>query len=292
MSTPYTYTVSTDTANGLLVPLKLHDEVAAAGLTSATYENVVPDFPSDAFDVNFDGAISAGDKTTLDGIVAAHDGVPLPVPGPDTVSIEPIIGGQKMDVDGVSFSAAADVWHSEVYVMPEPLHVDGLPANWKHCLPGDYAWIVVIHPQSASPDVQANSGQTDVTLANSGLADVFDPANGAKYMEFWNGTALVEVVKIASRSGAVITLASNLQETHATGITLHARYDGFAPVRGTHGLDGGFRLLNSDSMLLRNEIGITAAIPAGLHLCARLRTTTAAGTRDFTINYIFRKPAV
>jgi len=209
-----------------------------------------------------------------------------------TVEITPVAGGSKMDVDGVFLSAIAGAWARADYTMPESLHVQGVYAHWKNCLGGDYAWIVVTHPQLATPAVQADAGQADVNVGAPALAAVFDPTNGARYLEFWNAAddTLIEVVKIASVSGSVVTLASNLQETHATDVTLRARFDGFSPVRGTHGLDGGFRLLNSATMLLRNEIGITAILPAGLILSLRLRTSVVVGAREMAVSYIFRKP--
>jgi len=207
-----------------------------------------------------------------------------------SVEITPVAGGSKMDIDGHGLTATADQWGRVDYTMSEALHVQGVHAQWKGTFLGDYAWIAVTHPTVGNPAVQADAAQADVDMG--AYSAVFDPANGAKYMEFWSAddVTLLEVRRIASISGTVLTLDSNLQLTHATDVNVRARYDGFSPVRGTHGLDGGFRLLNSGEMLLRNEIGITNAIPAGLNLSLRVRTAADVGERSVAISYIFRKP--
>ena len=71
MTTKYTYTISTQTANGKVQPGKLHAEIVEASLPG--FIGVRPG-GADQEIMEFSVALSAEDKTTLDGIVAAHTG--------------------------------------------------------------------------------------------------------------------------------------------------------------------------------------------------------------------------
>ncbi len=68
----YTYSIANDTANGLVHSGRLH---VAEIATSAIVEPIAGiHTEGDVLDIEFPNALSAGDKTVLDGIVAAHDG--------------------------------------------------------------------------------------------------------------------------------------------------------------------------------------------------------------------------
>ena len=69
MSVNYPYTISTEFSNGVL-PNKLKEEVEE-GISSATCELI--ETSNDTCNIWFNVAISSGDETVLDGIVAAHD---------------------------------------------------------------------------------------------------------------------------------------------------------------------------------------------------------------------------
>lgn len=73
MSYP-TYSEDNDTANGAAHEGKLHDELAALGITSAEFLGVSHE--GDVITVLCDQEPSAADKTAIDNAVAAHDGVP------------------------------------------------------------------------------------------------------------------------------------------------------------------------------------------------------------------------
>lgn len=80
----YTYSVADDTANGAVADKKLHDEVAVATVApmggSADIDKALNGVSIDGDDIHieFVAEPSAESKTNLDGIVAAHDGVPYP----------------------------------------------------------------------------------------------------------------------------------------------------------------------------------------------------------------------
>lgn len=76
MATTYTYTISTETANDAVADNKLEDEINAdSGLAAKVLEGLFANRNTDVLSIVFTTALSAGEETTLDGIVLAHDGV-------------------------------------------------------------------------------------------------------------------------------------------------------------------------------------------------------------------------
>lgn len=73
----YPYVISTAFPNGTVAPDVLTDQINDSSISSSTldYINVRITGP-DTCDIWFDAALSGADQTTLDGLVAAHDGVP------------------------------------------------------------------------------------------------------------------------------------------------------------------------------------------------------------------------
>ena len=97
-ATKYTYSISTD-FTGLLsgydVPAtdKLESEIQTSAIVTALdYINT----SGDDCDIWFKDALSAGDETILDGLVAAHDGVPLV--SPDNVVLSTPGGVANVDL--------------------------------------------------------------------------------------------------------------------------------------------------------------------------------------------------
>jgi len=77
VATKYTYSIAGDTAQAKLVPGKLGEEIGESSIVIALdYINS----SGDVLDVWMKDSLSAGDETILDGVVAAHDGVPLANP--------------------------------------------------------------------------------------------------------------------------------------------------------------------------------------------------------------------
>jgi len=72
-ATSYTYSVSGDFPNSLVNPDQLTIEVEAASL-GQTLDRIA--VQADVCDIWFDNALSGPDESTLDGVVAAHQGVP------------------------------------------------------------------------------------------------------------------------------------------------------------------------------------------------------------------------
>jgi len=80
MSQTYTYTISIDFPNGTVDPDTLTAQINASSISSGVLEGITTDTPAlDTCYIQFDVALSAPDVTTLDGVVAAHTGIPNPV---------------------------------------------------------------------------------------------------------------------------------------------------------------------------------------------------------------------
>jgi hypothetical protein len=80
MSQTYTYTISTAFPNGTVDPDTLSHQIETSTINSGVLEGITLDTPAaDTCYIQFDVALSAPDVTTLDGIVAAHTGIPNPI---------------------------------------------------------------------------------------------------------------------------------------------------------------------------------------------------------------------
>jgi hypothetical protein len=196
-------------------------------------------------------------------------------------------------MDGVALTATVvtdPAFASADYVMSEALHIQGVTAMWDGMEVGDYAWVAAVHPPSIGTlGAQADAGQANVTVG-AGLGVYYDPVNGAKYLEVWTAAGEIkEVRRILSRAGDVVTLESNLVGTYDATHVAKARYDGFSPVRGSHGIDGGARLVGAHGLDHRNEFAITAPVPVGMILSLRFKTGSVVGTRRLALNFYFRK---
>jgi len=78
MAQTYTYSISGDFPNGKVAVDVLEGEINDSAISTGVLESInVAITGADNCDITFDVALSAGDKTTLDGLVAAHQGVPF-----------------------------------------------------------------------------------------------------------------------------------------------------------------------------------------------------------------------
>jgi hypothetical protein len=108
MATDFVYSVADDTLNGVVDVDALIVQIGNAAITVAI-DDVLR--AADVLTVKFKTDISAGEETTLDGVIAAHDGVGLE-PEPQTVHLDQ----EDPDTGGAAVSPkwAPDGWH-QVY---------------------------------------------------------------------------------------------------------------------------------------------------------------------------------
>ena len=74
-ATKYTYSISGDTLNGIVDSSRLTQDIQSAAITIAL-DRI--DTSGDVLDIWFKTAITEGEETVLDAVVAAHTGEPLP----------------------------------------------------------------------------------------------------------------------------------------------------------------------------------------------------------------------
>jgi hypothetical protein len=77
-ATKYTYSIFTDFPNQQVNPGALAEEISDSSISSAALLYIATS--GDDCDIWFDDPLSSGDETTLDGLVAAHTGVPTSQP--------------------------------------------------------------------------------------------------------------------------------------------------------------------------------------------------------------------
>lgn len=116
--TSYTYSLATDfPVPHILNSRRLEQEIIDAGISSADYLRA-DTLGADTVKVWFDAALSSGDETLLDGIIAAHPGTDLP--GIDA----PEFWGrhfQQVSSDGQS-STTSSSWQDKV-ALSTPTHL-------------------------------------------------------------------------------------------------------------------------------------------------------------------------
>jgi len=85
----YSYSVTSDFPQGAISPERFEEEILTSSITSANY--LYLNIAGDVCDVWFDGTLTGGDETTLDGIVADHEAVPLDPHNDGGFIINPLI---------------------------------------------------------------------------------------------------------------------------------------------------------------------------------------------------------
>ena len=91
-ATKYTYSISGDFPNAKEDSSRLSREILDSSI-STPLERI--DTDGDDCDIWFDDALSGGDKTTLDGLVAAHTGEPMPDPTCNRTDRDPTVNDDE-----------------------------------------------------------------------------------------------------------------------------------------------------------------------------------------------------
>ena len=292
--TKYSYTISTGFPNGKVISDNLKTEITESTITKALSKIIKI---GDVLDIYFKDALSAGEKTILDGdvsnpaggLIADHDNVTI-VHAPHEVIISNNIGGISAAFDGHNISATQNqIKHSDM-VMQESLYLQGAHISYVECQLGDYAQLSMLNPYGQSnPQSQVAQDETVVSIAtNKGM--FYDPLNttygspNAK-MEFYDNAGNFKFsIKVDSVSGDDITLVSGVPEVVDTDWIVKCDIHQF------HIGDSGFQLLGTNIFQYFQPNSFTDLIQAGLVFCVRLFTNNVdAGTRKIAMNYIFRK---
>jgi len=208
----------------------------------------------------------------------------------EETEIAPTIGGPATIVDGFSVAFSADEEKTAGITLPLDLRIQEVTVAWENCKVGDRGWLVIENePVACNPVSALDIGDTLVTLP-SAVAPYYDPLAGARFIEFWNstGTDIIEVRKIASRDGDVITLDSQLEAAHGTDAILRCIIQAFSMIRGSMGLEGGFHMLGTGVLAYGYEYEQTSTLPAGIGVRGRFKATSEVADRGVAVNFKFR----
>lgn len=98
MATSFNYSIANDTANGALSGADLKSEIESSSITIALND---VSSAGDTLTINFKANLSAGEETTLNGVVSAHTGVITKSAEPVEVEVTPPFANKKL-TDGRS----------------------------------------------------------------------------------------------------------------------------------------------------------------------------------------------
>jgi len=225
-STKYTYSISTDFPNHKVDSSRLLVEIQGSSIVVAL-DRI--DTDGDNCDAWFKDALSSGDETTLNGIVAAHSGEPLvpelqiqPVKVIDVQGLDPetalsctefvevqVETGEKVSEGIVSYPFPVDVAAAR-YVMEDPHYeygdkfdVFGIPA-------GD--------PAIGGVTAPASQGDTSVHVSST----VFQYSRAGMYLKFQGHDDEYRIESMDAQAGTVELMAP-LEAAVGAGETVHVR---------------------------------------------------------------------
>ncbi len=140
----YTYSISTDFPNAMVMIGLLTSEVESSAIAT-TLSNIGTN--GDDCTLTFSAALSAGDVTILDGLVAAHSGV-KPLAAPTPVIIEPTGDSAKtlvLEGDGPHYPESNSTTNMD-RAFPVDIELQGAEMLVYGHAPGDTVNLQVIHP--------------------------------------------------------------------------------------------------------------------------------------------------
>jgi hypothetical protein len=189
-STKYTYSISGDTANGKVYSPTLVAEIEASSIVTSL-EQV--ETTGDVLDIWFADALSAGDQTTLDGVVAAHQGVivrSIAVPAADNVLDKDLATPPGTPATGARYIVAATATGAWAGRETEIAEWNG--SEWVFYVPGICSCYV--EDEGAHYQFDGTSWSSDLAEVttcrfagehdngSSGAADTIDWNNGQKQL--------------------------------------------------------------------------------------------------------------
>lgn len=140
--TTYTYSISSDTANGKVAGDRLSKEIQDSSIVVAL-ERI--DTLGDVLDIIFKDVLLSGDSVTLDSIVSSHTGVFIEVARPVRIQ-ETNVSERQLVVKGIRFLATLNTTTDNDTTFPEDRELQGVEAFvWNHT-DGDYMEMFAVHP--------------------------------------------------------------------------------------------------------------------------------------------------
>lgn len=220
--------------------------------------------------------------------------------GPGSVEITHTVGGEDIVQDGDSIAQEAATWTTIEYLLAEDLYLMSALICWDNWKVGDYGYAAVTNPGAAKDlTAEATSGQATLELGSAPVAVYYNPAVIGKpvCVEIWSESGgdkvdLIERRWVTSVSGSVVTLDTDLTQTHAIGSICVPCYGLYSEVRGTDGTEGGIHLIGSGAHTLGNtsQLATSELVTAGLCFSIRVKTSATTGTRSTAITFLMRRP--
>jgi len=198
----YTYTISVDFPNNAVAPDVLTTEIEESSISTGVLEGVTARTPdTDTCYLDFDTSLSGGDVTTLDGLVAAHQGVPF-----------------LMAADGSGWNLTVEDQH---LTAPPGSPVTGL--YYIVATPSTGAWAghenCIASWNGTTWQYQRPGDGFAVWVADEDLVVVWDGTSWGEYGTGTGGTAIFGSNLHLAESTAVSTTTSNSWQTKITMVT-------------------------------------------------------------------------
>lgn len=156
----YTYSIAGDTLNDKVSGGRLKPEIEASSITIALD---MINTKGDILDIIFKAALSAGEETTLDGLVAAHSGEPISDPDKVEVESQPVFankflpdGRRIWNADNCEEFSINNAAKNLDFVIPKDvMKVNGLEIV--NCKAGDKATLQVLDTPTGTVSGVANA---------------------------------------------------------------------------------------------------------------------------------------
>lgn len=213
--------------------------------------------------------------------------------------VEPQVGLVHTLFDRVEVTCnAADSMAWSAYSVVDPFYLEGVNIQWHNCEHGDYVHGALLNA-AGKADLNADLviSDTEVFLPDNGTINYYHPtAAGATHLEIHsdNDAEILEVIPISSVDipANKIVLATGVASAYTSGKKLYPRVNGFHPVRGTHGTDGGFGVVGSNTFDYTDKNNLSNLVNAGLLFYMAIQTGSGTGTRSAVMNIIGRQKLV
>lgn len=217
MATPtkYTYSISTDFPNGKVAPSRLTQEIQASSISIALdYINT----SGDDCDIWFKDVLSSGDQTTLDGVVAAHSGDPIPNNDPAVDSMrrtitvpEPETDKSMVNLVTHNFCDKTTWWQQSTQVTDETLTDSGDQLTFTSAHP---EWIDLTHGKFYLEDRIATRDNYIPVIQVDGVTKTerapFATSGGDYVIDYHSGTVTFASVQTGTVTASYYYAGSSL----------------------------------------------------------------------------------
>jgi len=198
-ATKYTYSISGDFPNAKVATDKLSDQIEASSIATAL--DCINTHGDDC-DIWFEDALSGADQTTLDGVVAAHDGEPYELGGYGESDAEETTTSteyqRKLRLSGDYAGGLYYVeWYCEIMCESQP----GVSANSARSASDNSAGKIALRIRMDESDVLAETAW--LPDSESGC---YAPDSGFKRVTIAGGNHMIDMDFAATLAGQTVAM--------------------------------------------------------------------------------------